>query len=544
MSEPSVSRSTLNPSGGIGPSDPALNDRRSGRLTRLATKARYQAWMLGDPRHLLRDDQLPWLQAIHEAQARGEQEFLLYLGRQNGKTHFLRYAAIRDFLQGKIDPSTKRWVPGNVAFASKSQRSTKDIVGDLFKLVLDRAPKALGIRWVAHENRYVCANGGSLWLFGLEQGAEITRRGQVFTSVYIDEAAHIVGLAQAVKDVLGAATLKRDAMIVYATTPPKNPGSSFYEIKQRCVESGCFILRRTTEDPTIMPYQLAALAKKLGGTDSPEWRREVLCEEVAGDDALGFPDWGSLRATQLQALPLPRYHDRYDSMDLGFHPDLTFIVLAWYKAICQEPGHTHAMGDPHVHVFREVVLRRYSTATLAEEIRAAERACGWDTPPEKPGLHMRIGDMDGSKVLDLANDYDLVFTPTAKHNKGAQVARINDWLRNGRMTIDPGCKLLDKTLLAATRKVDKDGDATGEKWEWIRSKELGHMDGADAVVYLGRNVIIDHDATPADARGPGEYLKAAPTQKQADTRRLDRVFQSKKRLESKPVRWPDPRRLP
>jgi hypothetical protein len=508
---------------------------------------------MGDPRHLLRDDQLPWLQAEWDATQRGAGEFCLYLGRQCGKTHYGRYRAIRGFLSGAVDPASRTWVPGNVAFVSKSQRSTKDIAKDIFDRAFRDAPTSLGIRWIAHENRFVCANGGSLWIFGLESGASISRRGNVYTLVIVDEAAHIAGLVDIVGSVLGAATLKRDALILYLTTPPENPGSSWYEIKARCMAEGAFLKRATTEDPTISEYQLNKLAKKLGGRTSPKWKREVLCEDIAGDDALGFPNWGEQRLKLLRQCTPPAFVDRYEGLDLGFFPDFTALLLAWYSPECEATDHGHPAGERHCHVFREVFVQRQATGELARDIRHAEAAAGWSVLNQagewvdttvKPAVLLRVGDVDPSKVVDLATDHGIVFSPTAKHNKGAQIGRVNDWLRNAWLTISPDCSILDKTLLAATRKVSLDGDATGEKWEWTRSKVLGHMDAADALIYLLRNIATEHNPAPRDARGPGDYLLRVDPAARRDTSTLDTMFHPKKHGQKDKVRWPNPRRLP
>jgi hypothetical protein len=93
-------------------------------------------------------------------------------------------------------------------------------------------------------------------------------------------------------------------------------------------------------------------------------------------------------------------------------------------------------------------------------------------------------------------------------------------VRDGRITIDPSCKLLIETLFGATyAKADKVG--------FSRDEELGHADMLDALVYLANSLDWMHCPFPSEQphrSTPFNYLGPAPGMKPAAGNTVADVF--------------------
>ncbi len=77
-----------------------------------------------------------------------------------------------------------------------------------------------------------------------------------------------------------------------------------------------------------------------------------------------------------------------------------------------------------------------------------------------------------------------------RDNKEAQINQLNIMVGNNQILIDPRCKTLIMQL--------KYGVWNKQRSEFARTKELGHSDAIDALLYLLRNVKRNRNPVPGE----------------------------------------------
>jgi hypothetical protein len=212
-----------------------------------------------------------------------------------------------------------------------------------------------------------------------------------------------------------------------------------------------------------------------------------------------------LRAQVVKVAELPQHFTAYAALDVGSR-DLSVGLLGHYS-----------FEEARLKVEREVVLKDPSTAQLGAALAAAEKAAWGD----KPGLErvLRFSDVDWRLVKDLREGHGLKFVPTEKADKLAAHNRARSFLAQGRIHINPSCKVLLATLEGATWNA--------KRTDYARTEETGHADAWDALVYLVRNVRWKHNPDP-----PGEEAhpladpNALAAPKSRNARALEAVFKN------------------
>ena len=103
--------------------------------------------------------------------------------------------------------------------------------------------------------------------------------------------------------------------------------------------------------------------------------------------------------------------------------------------------------------------------------------------------------MDNSALVminDLKNTYGIKFHATGKDNKESYIAEVRTLISNNQIFIHPRCKTLIYHLSSVRFK------KTGSHREFMRMPDTterdgsrtlgGHADGADALIYMVRNI--------------------------------------------------------
>ena len=90
---------------------------------------------------------------------------------------------------------------------------------------------------------------------------------------------------------------------------------------------------------------------------------------------------------------------------------------------------------------------------------------------------------------DLSHLHKIFITATDKEDKAQWLNLLRIMFKQGRIVIDPSCKLLIATLNGAFWKDSK-------RLDYGRSKALGHMDALDALIYFIRNLNMSTNPFP------------------------------------------------
>lgn len=185
----------------------------------------------------------------------------------------------------------------------------------------------------------------------------------------------------------------------------------------------------------------------------------------------------------------PLYFTPYVSADVG-SVDLTYLPFGYLDFV-----------EGVLVIENELCLRDPTTTDIGDGVVAMETtlwsAARTDGRAEAP---LRYCDTDWRLVKDLAAaPYRINFIPTAKAEADATRRACRGALKQGKIRIHPRCKVLLATLKHARRKPNGD---------YERTKETGHADAWDALVYLWRNVQWNRNPFPAAQRG----LRQTPAQ--------------------------------
>jgi len=212
---------------------------------------------------------------------------------------------------------------------------------------------------------------------------------------------------------------------------------------------------------------------------SSHWLREGMAEFVVDAERAVLPEYTEERerAATLSLTSRPIFTDRYVSMDLGPTRDWTAIIYAIWdfqrRKLC---------------ILRERLLIRPTKNSILAAIREDEADVFGRIENIPHGcMHFRF--MDGNDIIirDLGED-DCWFSQTDKDDKAAAILDVRNWIVDGKIEIDPSCRMLNAQMRAAVwDKRHKD---------FARMEGFGHFDFVAALIYLVRNCIPNADRLP------------------------------------------------
>lgn len=433
-----------------------------------ARAARGRLWSAGHTAWKLQ----PTPRAVYEQikAARGNNPFVLLAHRNFAKTTLGITFADEDCRRAP----GRRWA---VALRTKDQ--TAAVVREIMDFYLRGCPIHLRPKPVKSEFTWRYPNGSALHFFGGDNQAIESARGRGFHGALFDEGGFQRDLAYNVRSVALPALAKvGGGLCLITSTPSKEPGHDFEALYTDAMADARAMRVSVLENPDLTPEWIADRASECGGEDSIDFRREYLCEFLADPDAVVLPGVTEARITGADGVPalvrdVPVRLDRewYCALDVGGR-DLTAAVWGYYDP---EPD--------AVCIAREYVCRNASTPELARGLREAEQALFGARPPE---YFERWADNNNLFLLhDLAQaPHGLLFRPTRKDEKMAQLGLLRRSIAEGRWVLDPSCTL----CLSTFRKAQWVKTGRGERPTFAHLPDIGHADLLDATLYLSRNV--------------------------------------------------------
>lgn len=412
-----------------------------------------------------------------------------------------------------------------IIWGAETQKQVQLFLIPIMNELLADCPAALRPVFVRSAGAWVFGNGSRIIVGGCEDEAKCDRlRGPSCDLFIADEAGQIRPLHYLYTSVVLWMISRSGGRVLMPSTPATTPGHPFtaFCILAEAGESG--YAKRTVHDSCFSLEQLAELARECGGTDTPQWRREALCDRVVDalraivgeftprEHAIVRPDCMRCGADYADhalehchdggafqwahetiandngetRIGPPEYRDCYASADPGWHPDLFAVIFGYW-----------AFRRAVLVIEDELEFSQPTTQDVADGIKAVEDRL-WSAyferlrrehRPDDAEPYKRVSDTEPQIIFDLTKLHGVSFVGTRKDDKEAQVNEARLFCKALKLAIHPRCKRLIAHLKA--------GIWNQRRTSYEHIAGFGHFDFIDALVYLIRNVDRQHNPFPA-----------------------------------------------
>lgn len=445
-------------------------------------EARAELWRRGRLRWLLYPDQHRIYEFLWQHLNEPEPAVIVVnIHRQRGKSFIVA---------GIADEFARRFPGSQIRFVTGTQKALRKIVHPNLRELHRTCPRDLRPRWNGVDSYYAYPRGSELHLAGANDGHADDSRGQRAHLCVVDEAGFVDDLAYLVDSVLLPQTLSTGGKIVLISTPPITPAHDFYDYAMRAQAAGRYIVSPISECTHISEARKKALIDEVGGADSTEAQREYFCQFVVDATKAVVPEFTADRESRIvKPAPPPTYEWPEVAMDVGFEDFHAILYGYWHFA------------QAKLVVQAEDVLSRATTDKIADAIRVREAALWTDKLRVERPIY-RWSDTDLRLIADLSQLHKLAVSPTEKDDKEAQVNALRMLVKDEKIIIDPSCKTLIRQLKTAVWK--------DNRREFERTKNEGHFDCVDALIYMLRNALRYENPYPVLAEGITDELHWIP----------------------------------
>jgi len=407
---------------------------------------------------------------------------VILCSRRFGKSYTLCCWAIETCL------SAKRNI---VKYACPEKLMVATIINPAIEAIIEDCPPHLKPEWKEARKVWVFPNGSEIQIAGTDKGHIEKLRGGYAQLCICDEAGFMTDLDYVVNSVLAPTTDTTDGRVILASTPNyKDPLHEFHTNFIHPLEAMDKLVKYTIYDsPMVDEKKIQKIIKRYpGGVNNAKFRCEYLCEIAVEKTTMVIPEFTvEIEKKTVIETDMPPFYDNYTSGDPAF-VDLTGILFAYYD-----------FRKGKLVIVDELVMNgaELTTESLADNIKRKEKEhFRMPVTNETKEPFMRIMDNNnGILINDLYLLHDLSFIATKKDNKEAQINQVRLMIANEEILIHPRCKTLkyhlknakwDKSRKKFLRMKDSpDGDLRG-----------GHADLLDALIYLVRNLIKEHNPYP------------------------------------------------
>lgn len=426
---------------------------------------------------------------------------ILHISRRVGKSTFLFILALIYCLS---NPHTK------VAFVAPVERRLEDYIRGIAAKVLADCPESEKPEFFSSSNMYVFKNGSELWFAGSNNQSYNALRGSEFNLFVIDEAAFVDDLEELVEGVAMPTLFQTRGHLILSSTSPVTPEHPFKTYAEKAILHDSYSKYTIFDDETIDPEFLEAWIFDSGGVESSTFRREYLCEFVVDEERSLTPAWNDRFIKEFQKDEYFPFYHLYESMDLGFKRDFTCVVFGYYD-----------YKRRVVVIVDEIVIKgpKLASKALADMIKEKEKTLWFDEKlAAARSVYRRVSDNDDLIFLNtMSVEQDMNFMPTSKESLHDMIDRLNGFLREGRIEIDPRCKYLIQCL--------RSGIWDKERKKLDRSKVLGHYDGTMALAYLLHNLDIWTNPIPPSPVDPrNEFFREQHEGDSTDLKEMKELF--------------------
>lgn len=440
-----------------------------------------ELWRRGELHWKLKPNQKKVLDLVKEVIAEREhRKLIVHCSRRFGKSFGLCLLGVMVCLK----------IPhANVRYASSTQKSVRKMIMPIIKTILKDCPMDLKPSWNQADGCFRFYNGSELHVAGVNNGHEDDLRGTDAHLAIVDEAAFIDKLQYVVESVLMPQLITTDGILIMASSSPLSPAHEFASYIHEAKDQGNYasfnIYEADYDEQTIEEFK-----REAGGESSTTWRREYLNELIVDEETQIVPEWENTFCKTMERTEFFPYYQKQTTMDTGFR-DKTAILFGYYD-----------FKNARLVVEREYVVngREVTSENIAKAVTSIEKELGYKDSN-------RIADNNDLIFLnDLQSSHGVAFRPTNKDSLHAMVNEVREWVKNGRVVIDPECSQLLGCI--------EYGVWNTSRKEFERSKAFGHYDALAALIYMVRNV--DQHTNPIPVTHATTFDSFIPSQENSD----------------------------
>ena len=408
---------------------------------------------------------------------------VLNCGRRIGKTYLLTILALEQALN---HPKS------TIKFLQPQKGQVQTNVMPIMDTILEDCPMELRPKFKTAGSAYVFANGSRIQLGGTDNNSHEKLRGDDAHLCLIDEAGFLSApLSYIVRSILAPATMRTKGKIILSSSTPTDTEHDFLKYMESAKLKNSFFAVTTKDalvehekvnDPLFTRDMYDTLVEEYpSGEADEEFRRECLNELVTDGTRAVVPEFSEdIKKELIVEWKRPIFCDKYVSMDVGMK-DLTVVLFGFYD-----------FENAVTVIEDEIVINgpELTTQKLAELIREKENNLWYDpVTSEFDPPYMRVADNNNLILLnDLNRLHGILFVPTRKDDKHAQVNLLRMEVSSFRLYINPRCTTLIHHVGHAQWNSKRDS--------FTRSPDSGHYDAVDALIYFIRNIQKERNPFP------------------------------------------------
>lgn len=364
--------------------------------------------------------------------------------------------------------------PGvQTAYVAPVEKGLSDYISPIISTVFADCPLDLLPKFRSQQNDLLYPNGSRTVFNGCNMRQYRYMRGQKLALATVDEMAEVDDLEGAVDDVLFPAVWDSHGEMVLSGTPPvvPSPDHPVMRYVETAKQTNSY-WHATVYDAGYTETEIEEACREVGidGKDSARFKREFLAEFVRDESAVIVPEF--IESLHVRTSARPVYYGllyKSSGCDLGV-ADKTIEIFGWYD-----------FPRAKIVIAREFFLEGSEVRTdiFSSRHQAIVSELGWSDAKSRATFWS-----DNSNLMllnDLGALHGIHILPTEKEDKAEWLNLVRILMKDGRIEVDPSCKLLISTLNGAFWKDSK-------KKDYGRSKALGHMDALDALIYFVRNL--------------------------------------------------------
>lgn len=433
-----------------------------------------ELWRRGELSWKLDDNQKELLKLYRE---REEKIQIWLLARRTGKSFMLLILALQECFSR---------ANSIVSYLAPTKLQVNSIIRPLMVQIVADCPEEMRPKFNTKEYAYFFPNGSILRIAGADNNHAEKLRGLDCMLALVDEAGSIDDLDYIVRSIIRPTTMLTKGKIILASTPPKSADHEFLDFVEEAELNNTIVKKTIYDNPRLTTEEIEKEIEESGGRNSESVRRELFCEIVKSANLSVIPEFtDELEQKIVKKWEKPVHFDSYVGMDLGFK-DLTVVLFGYYDFRASKL----IIEDEIVVDFRQTDA---NIGTLTNLILNKEAEL-WTNPltneVQKP--FVRVSDINPivTREIHVGSGGQIHFRAAKKDDKDAAINNLRLLLSSEKIIINPKCEVLLNHLRNVKWKSELN------KKDFGRSKDGGHYDGCDAMIYLTREVNFNKNPYP------------------------------------------------
>jgi len=331
--------------------------------------------------------------------------------------------------------------PGSeIKMTSKTQKGMKTTFMEIWKKIVEDAPKGCAPKWSTKDDCYIFPNGTRFHIHGTDNQRYENLRGDRCDLALVDEAAFCTALRYIVMSVLLPQTLTCNGRIIIMSTPEQKATASGEEFKNFCIEAqlrGSYFHQDIYANTTLLPETIQEYKDLAGGEDSIEWQVEYLCKFKIDPDKAIVAEWRTDKFVLPEEFtpdsdPFFQFYHKYTVLDLGVKRDWTVGLCAYYD-----------FSAATLMVLNEFYVKNTTTPEIAKLLKETELEVFGSS-----ALYRRVCDSDNPQLVnDFVHLHKIGISAVEKTTLEAMVNSMKILVGCNQVRVHPRCKLLIKTLV-------------------------------------------------------------------------------------------------